>query len=107
MVAMNQSFTDRIAPFTPPELTGPTPRQVHLIGNGVKVAILGAFSLAIATAIGISLCTDAVKQIHHRTALQRDGRVVVGEVTRQASTSDRMSVRFVEYTFTVHGSAFS
>jgi len=100
---MNQGFADLAVPVIPRELTGSTPRQVRLMGNGVKAVILGAFLLAIATAVGILLCTNAVKQIHRRTALRRDGRVVVGEVTREGGRR----VSFVEYTFTVRGSAFS
>lgn len=106
MIAMNPSFADRAVPVIPRELLGPTPRRVHVIGTGARNGIVGLALLAFAAIFGVWTCANATKQIRHRTALRHDGRVVVGDVTRQRD-GDRTSGPFVEYTFSVHGAGFS
>jgi hypothetical protein len=77
-----------------------------LFGDGVKFGIIAVSLLALVAVSSLWFCADAIKQIKQRAVLQREGREVVGEITRQRSGS-RISVPSVSYTFTVNGTAFS
>jgi hypothetical protein len=103
---MDPHLTYRAVPVTPRELIGPTPRKAHLFGDGVKFGIIAVSLLALVAVSGLWFCADAIRQIQQRAVLQREGREVVGEITRQRSGS-RISVPSVSYTFTVNGTAFS
>jgi len=103
---VNQSLTSRTVPSIPSELLGPTPRKVHVIGTGARNRIVGLALFAFVAIFSVLTCADVTKQIRHRTALRRDGRVVVGDVTKQRD-GDNTIGPYVEYAFSVHGTAFS
>lgn len=99
---MNSGFTESEAQAAPREPIGSAPRKVRLSGNGVAAWAVASLLLAWAPFFIIWLSM----QMQNRTELRQDGRVVVGEVTKQWS-SGRGSVPFVGYTFTVAGTVFS
>jgi hypothetical protein len=90
----------------PSELLGPTPREIRLCGDGLIYMRIAVSFLMIAIVFGLWLSVSTFTQIQHRTALRRDGRVVVAKATTRMARG-RTSVLYVRYTFVVDGAAYS
>lgn len=103
---METRFTSCTLPAAPRELIGPPPRKVHLYRNGTKLGIIAASFLVFFVISSAWFCADAVRQIEHKTALQHDGREVIGEIT-EPRLGNRTSEPSVTYAFTVRGTAYS
>ena len=98
---MNSDFTNREAEIVPQELIGSVPREVRLSGDGITLWIVVALLLAWIPIFTIWICF----QMQNRTALRRDGRVVIGEVTdKYTPVRGSASIR---YTFVVDGVTYS
>lgn len=103
---MNQPFTNRTTTSIPSELIGPTPRRVHVIGTGARNGIVGLALFAYVAIFSVWTCASAAKQIRQRTALRRDGRVVVGAVAKLREGDSALGPN-ISYTFPIRGTAFS
>jgi len=89
----------------PGELTGSSPRKLHLSKNGKRMATAAAVMFALGIFLTLWIGVDRVQHLLHRAALRRDGRTTIGEVRRVWSSSRSMKTR-VSYTFAVNGVPF-
>jgi len=95
---MNSEFPESEAQAAPREPIGSALRIVRLSGYGVTVWVVAALLIAWVPFFIVWLYV----QMQNRTALRKDGRVVLAEIAGQWWTS-----RPLEYTFTVDDVAFS
>jgi hypothetical protein len=90
----------------PPELAGPTPRNVRITGVGVTTAVVVAGLLGLVATLVVWFSMNAKKELEHRAALRQGSLVTSGEVTRIHFVG-RSSTMMVNYTFPVDGTYYA
>jgi hypothetical protein len=84
----------------PGELFGPVPRNFHLTASGTQMVAIAVVAFTLAIGVGGYGLVGGVQQIEHRAKLRRDGRSVVGTVSR-------LSKSLLTYTFDVDGVSYT
>jgi hypothetical protein len=98
---MNPQASSNFPLIGPSELTGALPRKVHLTRNGVKSWMLTAGIVFFTLCICIYFSVNLFIEERQGEELKRDGRLVVGKVTKQWEEG-RASSSFIRYTFNVN-----
>lgn len=105
---MDDLFSDKTLSTVPSELQIPVPRKVRFGGTDAPfLIVIATLFLGAAVGFGVGYSTDAVQQMQRRSELRRNGRSIVGEITRHWFLGRGLSIPYVGYSFAVGGTAYS